>query len=277
MEPWTLVKRWNLSTFAGFAAILLWSTTVALVRSLSEQLGPISAAAAVYLIGGVFCLVRLWWGRAASNNFTGGSFTRLAGCGLVFVLYTAALFFAIGMAKDRQQVVEIGLVNYLWPAATIWFSLVMLRQRVGLLLIPGTLMALGGIWIVMTQGAEVSWRSFLVHLQSNPAAYGMALTAALSWAFYSNLTRLWGSQGAVEIFIPVTGVVLFALRFVAGEHWVWSGRALIEATVLGGITALAYVLWDVAMRKGDLLVVAAGAYFTPLLSTVVTCIYLGVL
>lgn len=50
-----------------------------------------------------------------------------------------------------------------------------------------------------------------------------------------------------------------------------------EAGVLGAITALAYALWDVAMRKGNLLLVAACSYLTPLLSTLVSCAYLKVM
>jgi drug/metabolite transporter (DMT)-like permease len=46
--------------------------------------------------------------------------------------------------------------------------------------------------------------------------------------------------------------------------------------VLAAITALAYMLWDVAMRRGNLLLVVACSYFTPLLSTLVSCAYLGV-
>jgi len=57
---------------------------------------------------------------------------------------------------------------------------------------------------------------------------------------------------------------------------VWSVRAGGEALALAGITVLAYTLWDVAMRKGNLLLVAACSYFTPLLSTLVSCAYLGV-
>ncbi|MHC4401180.1 MAG: hypothetical protein ACYTG0_16015 [Planctomycetota bacterium] len=37
-------------TMGGFVAIVLWSTTVAFARSLSEQLGALTAAAAVYCV-----------------------------------------------------------------------------------------------------------------------------------------------------------------------------------------------------------------------------------
>ena len=45
---------------------------------------------------------------------------------------------------------------------------------------------------------------------------------------------------------------------------------------LGAATVLAYSCWDLAMRRGDILLVAAASYFTPLLSTLVSCLYLGI-
>ena len=47
-----------------------------------------------------------------------------------------------------------------------------------------------------------------------------------------------------------------------------------EASGLAVVTTLAYFLWDVSMRKGNLLLVVACSYFTPMLSTLVSCVYL---
>ena len=133
------------------------------------------------------------------------------GCGSLFVLYTALIYLAVGIAKDREQLLEIALLNYLWPALTILFSVILLKRPASLLLVPGTVLALIGVFLAMTQSAHLSWSSFIGHLQTNPAAYALALGAALAWALYSNLARLWsgpGSRGAVELFIPVTGLAL---------------------------------------------------------------------
>jgi drug/metabolite transporter (DMT)-like permease len=70
--------------------------------------------------------------------------------------------------------------------------------------------------------------------------------------------------------------VLLVLRFVAHENSTWTLRACLEALALGAVTAVGYGLWDLAMRKGDLLLVASCSYFTPLLSVVVSCLYLHV-
>jgi drug/metabolite transporter (DMT)-like permease len=213
------------------------------------------------------------------RRFVGLSRRYVFGCGSLFVLYTVLLYLAIGSAVDRQQVLEIGLVNYLWPAATILFSLLLLNKRANLLLVPGTVLALAGEFLVITQGAAVSWRSFQGHLQANPAAYAFAFVAAVAWGLYSTLTRRWsrpGAGGAVELFIPATGLALLILRLFSRESSAWSGQAAGEAAVLGVCTVLGYALWDAAMRRGRLLLVVVFAYFTPLLSTFVSCLYLGV-
>jgi drug/metabolite transporter (DMT)-like permease len=187
---------------------------------------------------------------------------------------------AVGLARTREQLLEIALVNYLWPALTVVTSLPLLKQRATWWLAPGTALALSGVFLVMAPEGRVSWRSFLEHAQSNPAAYALALTAAVTWALYSNLTRRFSTPekgGAVELFIPVSGLTLLALRMVIPESGTWTTRAGLEAGALAGITAIAYVLWDLAMRRGDVILVAACSYFTPLLSTGVSCLYLGVL
>jgi drug/metabolite transporter (DMT)-like permease len=269
----------KLSTGGGIGAIVLWSTTFAFARSLSEQVGPLTAGAAAYLIGGVFSVIRL--GRA------GKPFSRilklprqyLLGCGCFFLLYTAAIYVAVGLAKDREQVLEVALINYLWPTLTILFSLPLLKMRSTFWLVPGTALALVGVFLVVTQGAHVTWNSWWEHLLKNPAAYVLALVAAVSWALYSNLTRRWSEpdgDGAVDLFVPATGLVLLAMRLVVTEPTGWSLRTVAEASGLGIVTMLAYVLWEVAMRKGDLLFVAACSYFTPFLSTLVSCAYLKV-
>ena len=272
-----LIER---NTLAGLGAILIWSTSIALVRSISEQVGALAGAAGVHLIGGIFSFA-LFLYRTKGSLLPLQDLSRkfLFGCGALFVFYMLALFVSVGMAADRRQVLEIGLLNYLWPALTILFSLLLLHKKGNFILAPGTLLALSGVFLVLTQGQSVSLTTMAGNLAGNPIAYALGLAAALSWALYSNLTRRWGSpkaMGAVELFILVTGVVFLLLSWMAGEGRPWTWRAGLEVTFLGLATALAYILWDSAMRKGDIVFVAACSYFTPLLSTLLSCLYLQV-
>jgi drug/metabolite transporter (DMT)-like permease len=273
-----LFPQFDRNTLAGFAAILLWSTTIAVVRSLSEQVGGLTTAVSVYLIGGVFCLFRLGWRSGLSKSFRNLPLRYLFGCGALFVFYMLVLYVAVGMAKTRQQVLEIGLLNYLWPALTIAFSVFILKKKAGPLLIPGALLAVSGIVFVIGQEVSISWTSITANYAGNPVAYSFGILAAVSWALYSNLTRRWaeGSGGAVEIFIPATGIILLTLRLFTPEAGSWTLRAGLEAFFLGIVTVVAYILWDRAMRKGDVVLVAAFSYLTPLFSTIVSCLYLGI-
>jgi drug/metabolite transporter (DMT)-like permease len=273
------VQSGRVGTGCGFAAILLWSSSVALVRSLSEAVGSLTAAALVYGVSGILAagrclLVPGAWGRAwrLPRKY-------LLGCGGLFVLYMPLFYLAVGTAGSRQQVLEVGLLNYLWPSLTILFSLVLLGRRATWLLLPGTGLALAGIILVLTQGAEVSWRSFAQHVAGSPAAYGMGAAAGVSWALYSALTRRWADGergGGVDLFLPAAGLILIALSFCWGAWPAWSSRAIVEAGLLGIITYAAYGLWDAAMRRGNVALVAAGSYLTPLLSTLISSVYLGV-
>lgn len=273
-----LSPKFDLNTLAGFAAILLWSTTIAVVRSLSEQVGGLTTAASVYLVGGVICLLRLGWRGDSLRNFRRLPLRYLFGCGALFVFYMLVLYLAVGMAKNRQQVLEVGLMNYLWPALTIVFSVFLLNKKAGLLLFPGAFLAVVGIFFVIGQEVSISWGSFTRNFADNPLAYSFGLLAAIFWALYSNLTRRWAerSGGGVEIFIPATGVLLLTFRLFNPEAGLWTVRAGLEAIFLGIVTVVAYNLWDRSMRKGDVVLVAAFSYLTPLFSTIVSCLYLGI-
>ncbi len=278
-RPEDVIRLVRSPTIGGFVAIALWSTTVAFARSLSEQLGPLTAAAAVYSVSGAIAVSRLLLTRRGERPIRDLPAKYLVGCGILFVTYSLLLFLAVGLAEGRQQVLEVGLLNYLWPALTILLSVVLLKKRASLLLFPATLLALCGVVLVLTQGTRLSWDAFCGNLACNPIAYSLGLGAAVSWAFYSVLARRWAGdekKGAVDLFLPVTACVLFLACLLVDEPRVWSLCSLAEAVFLGVATYSAYGLWDRAMRKGNVVLVAAGSYLTPFLSTVASCVYLGI-
>jgi len=274
-----LTRERRLGTISGFVAIVMWSTTVALARSTSEQLGPMTAAAGVYSVSGAIALVRLLRSSEKRRQLSQIPLKHLIGCGIPFLSYMIALFLAIGLATSHQQVLEVGLLNYLWPTLTILLSLIILKRKATLWLIPGTLLALAGIFLVLTQGAHVSWQSILRNLSANPVAYALGLVAAASWAIYSNLTRRWAEdkrQGMVDLFLPITAVTLIVIALLTHSEHAWSVRSLLEAGFLGTVTYIAYWSWDTSMRTGNFVLVTAASYLTPFFSTVVSSLYLHV-
>jgi drug/metabolite transporter (DMT)-like permease len=268
------------NTWLGLLAVLLWSSTVGLARSISEQVGPLTAGVSVFVAGGVLLMVSLCFESRPLSRLRSLPRAYLFGCGALFLMYTAALFLGLGLATGREQAIEVGLVNYLWPALTILLSLLILSKRARLGLIPGTLLALIGALLVLTQGGSVSWQSLSANVSGNPVAYALGLTAALSWALYSNLTRRWAASdggGGVPLFVVATGLVFSLLRLLYPEDGAWSVRVVVEIALLGVATALAYLFWDIAMRKGDVVLVASFSYLIPFLATAFGCAYLWVM
>jgi drug/metabolite transporter (DMT)-like permease len=267
------------ATALGLAAIVLWSTTVAVFRSLAEQLDVFSAGALAYLsAGAIGCGVLVARGRLVPF-LRGASVKYLLGCGFLMTAHTMLLFSAIGFAETRAQVVVATVANYLWPALTLLCSVLVLgfkARPAGLAL--GTIAGIGGVVIAVCSDAT-GFHGELFTGSSGVTAL-VAAGGAVCWALYSVVGRRWGADsgdGGMPLFLLAAGLVLLGARFVHGEHSHFSGRVFLEAGYMIVFpTLLAYVCWDVAARRGNLALIAAGSYLTPLLSIGVTWLYLDV-
>jgi len=269
----------RLDTALGGAAILLWSTTVAVGRSLTEKLGPLTAPAAIFLLGGGIGIVlrRLAGRQRAAPPRPAVDPRYLWGCGALFAGYQACLYLALGLAQDRAQVLGVALANYLWPMLTLLLSVSLLRLRARPWLVPGALLATAGVALAVTEGAPLTWASLRSSLATSGLPYALGAGAAVLWALYSVLARAWASdRDAVPAFMVATAAVLGAGRFLTGEASRWTGRGIAELGFMALGSSLAYMFWDRAVRKGDIVLVAAASYLTPLLSSAISALYLGV-
>jgi drug/metabolite transporter (DMT)-like permease len=269
----------TLPTVLGIAAILFWSCTVGFVRSLTEQLGIFTAGAAAYLLAGVISCVHLFSSARRRHELVRLPRRYLWGCGSIFVLYTSCLYAAMGLPADRQVSVEVGLVNYLWPAMVMALSVPLLGSRARPWLAAGVLLGVAGTMVAPLGRGDFSWAGIGSRLAADWPAYLLALVAAVSWGFYSNLSRRWAGRaegGAVPLFILATGLVLLAVRLAfAREHSTVTPVTVVELVFMAVFPAfLGYAFWDAAVRRGNMALVAALSYFTPVLATVVACLYL---
>jgi drug/metabolite transporter (DMT)-like permease len=271
-------KQQPLNTLLGIASILLWSTTIAVGRSLTEQLGAFTSASLIYLLGGTVGLLGLVASTRARQGLLSLPRRYLFGAGSLFALYMICLYAALGLAQTREQALQVGLLNYLWPVLTLLLSIPILGARASLAIIPASVTALFGTYLVLLpQGTAHS--SFTVDIGRNPAPYLLATIAAVSWALYSTLSRRWASnsQGAsVPLFMLVTGVLLGVTRLFFTETSSWTWDATVELVLFSISASLAYLFWERAMRGGNVVLVTACSYATPLLSTAISSWYLGV-
>ena len=260
------------ATLFGFLAILLWSTSVGLLRSISEQFGPVGGAALIYTVSAVcLCLARgLPRIREMPRRY-------LCLGGALFVTYEIFLALAIGLAHSRSQSLELGMINYLWPSLTVVLALFINQQRAGLWLWPGLALSLAGIIQVMKGDGVWSPAQMWQNICDNPLAYGLAFAAALIWALYCNLTRRW-SQGknGVSLFFCATALVLWGKYAFVNEaplHFTFS--ATLQLLFMGVSTAIAYSAWNLGIQRGNMTLLATASYFTPVLSAFIASLWLG--
>jgi len=272
----------NKNTVAGIFAILFWSTNVAFSRSLAEQLGVLTAGTIMFLAGGALSLAYQAWrerGLGFLRRSLHASPRYLLAGGAIFVTNVVTLELAVGLATSRTQTLIAGLINYLWPALSLALAPVFLKKKARWFLAVGMALALGGMYLASTQGEVLNPGEAL----SQPGAlavYALALVAAVTWGLYSNLSKKWaGDQdsGSVPLFLLVCGLLMLVFRLLHPEVSAPGPTAPFEmAYMIVFPTILAYIFWDAAMRKGQMILVVSLSYFIPLFSTVISSLRLGV-
>jgi drug/metabolite transporter (DMT)-like permease len=271
--------REKTNTALGLCSIIFWSSTVAISRPLTESLGKFTAAACIYLAGGIIaCAI-----AAAKPNGLKSMLALprryLIVCGSLFVLYVVLLYAAIGSASDRRTTIVVGLVNYLWPALVFVFSIPILGKRPSWLLIPGVALGIGGIFLAVTSGQLLNAADLLAIWKNDGLALVAALIAAVCWGLYTNCCRRFnpGQAGAVPLFILASGVVLAIVRLGVTEQSTLSESVgwLLAANITFPVL-LSYVFWERAARGGNLQIVAGASYLTPVLSTIISSSYLNI-
>lgn len=259
---------------AGLLAILLWSATVGLFRSIGEALGPVGGPALIFTVSGM--LVVLFTGLPAVR---GMDRRYLLVSGLLFVAYEISLALSIGYAHDRGQAMEVGMINYLWPSLTMLFAVLLRQQSASILLLaPGIALAFLGIVWVMKGGDSFSLTRLAANFAGNPVAYALAFLAAFLWAAYSVVARRYGNgKSAVGLFLLATAGMLWIRYFLSAQPPMrLSATAMVEVTVLGTFTATAYSAWNFGIQRGSIGLLAALSYFTPVLSSCLASVWLGV-
>ena len=192
------------ATLIGLLAVLLWSSIVGLIRGVSENLGATGGAAMIYTVASALLLVTVGFNRVRDfpkRYLVWGS--------VLFVSYELCLALSIGYANTSRQAIEVGMVNYLWPALTLVFAITFNHQKSNLLIVPGFLLAIAGICWVLGGEQGLDFPGMRENIRDNPLSYGLALAGALIWATYCTVTpRIAAGKNGVTLFFMLTASAL---------------------------------------------------------------------
>ncbi len=272
------VSSSNFATFLGILAILFSSAVFGVAGNLAKEVGALTAGGMAFIVGGTLGLIPLLLSSSRRRDLLSLSRPYFVICGGLFVAYEVFLYLAIAMTADSRQVIEVSILNYLWPTMTLLLSIPILKTRARPALALGLCAAFGGAALALGKGKGLDVGQFRQNIQANWPPYLLALMGAITWGLYSVMTRRLaaGSKGnAMPFFILTSGVLLMLLSAGRGEPRHWSARAMGELAFMTFVTALlTYVFWDIAMRRGRVVLVVALSYFTPILSLLLSSFYL---
>lgn len=204
------MSRAQRATATGLLAIALWSSIVGLIRSVSQGLGATGGAAMIYTVASVLLLATVGLGdiRAFPRRYL------LLG-GALFVSYELCLALSIGYAATDRQAIEVGMVNYLWPALTMAFAILFNGQPSSPWIVPGVGLALLGVCRVLGGEQGLDPAAVLANVRSNPLSYGLAFAGALIWSTYCTVTaRIAEGRNGVTLFFILTALALW-LNYLA--------------------------------------------------------------
>lgn len=246
------------ATYIGFIAIALWAL-LALMTVGSAPVPPFQLNALCFSIGGVLGL-----GWIAKT----GRWRDLRSVPLsIYAFGTLGLFgyhFLYFSALRAAPPAEAGLIAYLWPLLIVLFSGLLPGERLRGLHIVGALMAFLGAGLLVAGGAQFNAASMV--------GYGLALACAFTWSGYSVLSRLFEATptASVAVFCIATAILSFiAHSFLETTVWPSTSIGWLSILALGsGPVGIAFYVWDVGVKHGDIQLLGTASYSAPLLSTV---------
>ena len=175
--------------------------------------------------------------------------------------YHALYFLALRFAPPA----EAGLLNYLWPLLIVLFSASLPGERLAPHHILGALLGLAGTVVLFAGNRLASFAP--LQLPGLLAAF----VAAFVWAAYSVMSRKLKSvpTDAVAGFCLATALLAALVHgLVEDTAWPQSSPQWLAVAALGiGPVGAAFYAWDIGMKRGDIRVLGAASYATPLLST----------
>ncbi|RJL73750.1 aromatic amino acid DMT transporter YddG [Acinetobacter radioresistens] len=261
----------NLATLIGFSAILQWSSIVGLLKKVSANIGADLAVLFMYSLSAVllFALFRIPNLKIIPRKY-------LFGATALFVVYEICFSYAIALAQNAQQAIEISLVNYLWPSMTILMLILFKELNFNKWVILGLGISLAGVFYIQTGNGAIDLAAVISHMQSNPLSYGLAFVGASLWSLYCVMTKKY-SQGhnPISLFFIATSLVLWLKMLVLHPEQL-THIVQIDATTLmymlmvSTVTGLGYAAWNIGINRGNITMLVTLSYFSPIFSPIMS-------
>lgn len=248
------------ATAFGFLAVILWSF-LALLTVKTTPTPPLLLNAICFSIGGTLGLI--WTAATGELGQLRAIPIRVYVFGTLGLFGYHALYFS---ALRLAPAAEAGLIAYLWPLLIVLFSGLLPGERLRPGHLIGAVLGFSGAAAIIIGGSNGFQIQYL-------PGYVLAILCALTWSGYSVLSRRIGDAptSSVAVFCLATAV-LSAILHLMLEDTVWPIGAPGWLATIGlglGPVGLAFYVWDIGVKRGDIQMLGTSSYAAPLLSTLI--------
>ncbi len=249
------------ATLTGFLAIAMW----ALLALLTSVAGNTPAFQLMAMTFGIAAI-----GGVASWMLRPGAWNALKLPPVAWAVGVGGLFgyhFVYFTALANAPTVDASLIAYLWPLFIVLGSALVPGETLKWHHVAGALLGLAGAGLIVTKGGSAAFEAQYAF------GYMMAFGCALLWSAYSLLSRRLSAvpTDAVTGFCAATAALAFVCH-MAFETTVWPQGATqwIAVALLGLLpVGAAFFAWDYGVKRGNIQILGAASYASPLLSTIV--------
>lgn len=248
----------NKATGVGFIAVLLWSL-LALFTAGSAPTPPLLLNTICFSIGGSLGL--LWCATTGTLGSLRTIPLRVYAFGTAGLFGYHVLYFS---ALRLAPAAEAGLIAYLWPLLIVLFSGLLPGEQLKPGHLIGAAIGFSGAALIIT-GSSRGFESSAI------PGYILAALCAIIWAGYSVFSRRLGDIPTASIAVfCVAAALLSGMLHLMLEETVWPAGTGGWIAVIGlglGPVGLAFYVWDIGVKQGDIQLLGTASYAAPLLST----------
>jgi drug/metabolite transporter (DMT)-like permease len=246
----------RLANISGMTAITIWFATP-LMLALTGMMPPFLIGAFSYLVA--FALTICWWlykGEKIAPKFHMPLKAYALGT-YGITCYNMLYIYAI----KAGPIIEVSLLNYLWPAFLLIFGSLLQKTRPDNLAITGIICCFVGSYFVFSSKGAISFSGSHTMMM-------VGLLCGLMWASYSSLLKyVHIKSDQVAVFFLITGIVML-VQHLLYESTVWPATALSWVMLVTyACSRIAFFLWNFAMKHGSTRLMGSLSYFIPLFAT----------
>lgn len=257
----------------GSVSVILWGMSTAISLLVSKQIGALAYFTLLFTCCGLLGIALEL--RQKAPRFDKGIFYNKYFYlrGIFFIIHESLSITAIYIVS-KEFVPVVILINYLWPSAIIFCSILIAGVRI----YHWPKFILGSTLVIASLAFEiVGSKLAALNIFSNPKdllAYGMTFIGAISWGLYCAFTRKGHAQsgGGAAVKYYQLAFVLFAPLLLIFPPLTTAEPQF--TLIIFGICLLfnfvSYICWDYGMRNGNIVILSLTADLIPWISLTFT-------